>query len=49
MAITGGLADSVAVDGHVVLHQPDGLLFDQAAALPLNYLTARSRSPGVRS
>jgi NADPH2:quinone reductase len=37
---TGGLAESVAVDGHLVFPLPDGLPFDKAAALPLNYLTA---------
>jgi NADPH2:quinone reductase len=40
MPITGGLAESVAVDGHMVFPLPDGLPFDKAAALPLNYLTA---------
>src|SRR3954468_2082613 len=39
MPITGGLAESVAVDGHMVFPLPDGLPFDKAAALPLNYLT----------
>jgi NADPH2:quinone reductase len=40
MPTTGGLAESVAVDGHLVFPMPDGLPFDKAAALPLNYLTA---------
>ena len=40
MPITGGLAETVAVDGHMVFRLPDGLPFDKAAALPLNYLTA---------
>ncbi|MFP5370104.1 MAG: NADPH:quinone oxidoreductase family protein [Actinomycetes bacterium] len=40
MPITGGLAESVAVDRHLVFRLPDGLPFDKAAALPLNYLTA---------
>src|SRR3954471_2658330 len=40
MPITGGLAESVAVDGHMVFPLPDGLPFEKAAALPLNYLTA---------
>jgi NADPH:quinone reductase len=39
MPITGGLAESVAVDGHMVFPLPDGLPFDKAATLPLNYLT----------
>jgi NADPH2:quinone reductase len=40
MPITDGLGESVAVDGHLVFPLPDGLPFDKAAALPLNYLTA---------
>ena len=40
LPMTGGLAGSVAVDGHLVFPLPDGLPFDKAAALPLNYLTA---------
>jgi NADPH:quinone reductase len=40
MPVTGGFAESVAVDGHLVFPLPDGLPFDKAAALPLNYLTA---------
>src|SRR3954471_11530267 len=40
MPITGGLAERVAVDAHLVFPLPDGLPFDKAAALPLNYLTA---------
>ena len=39
MPMTGGFADSVAVDGHMVFPLPDGLPFDKAAAMPLNYLT----------
>ena len=38
--VTGGLAESVAVDGRMVFPLPGGLPFDKAAALPLNYLTA---------
>ena len=41
MPITGGFAGSVAVDGHMVFPIPDGLPFDKAAALPLNYLTVQ--------
>src|SRR3954447_124077 len=40
MPITGGLAERVAVDAHLVFPLPDGLPSDKAAALPLNYLTA---------
>src|SRR4051795_3187971 len=40
MPITGGLAETVAVDARMVFPLPDGLPFDKAAALPLNYLTA---------
>src|SRR3954452_1109431 len=40
MPITCSLTESVAVDGHMVFQLPDGLPFDKAAALPLNYLTA---------
>jgi NADPH2:quinone reductase len=40
MPMIGGLAETVAVDAHVVFPLPDGLPFDKAAALPLNYLTA---------
>src|SRR5215213_234427 len=40
MPITGGLAQSVAVDTRMVFPLPDGLPLDKAAALPLNYLTA---------
>src|SRR5215213_10671000 len=35
----GGLAETVAVDAHMVFPLPDGVPFDKAAALPLNYLT----------
>ncbi|WP_233517624.1 NADPH:quinone oxidoreductase family protein [Geodermatophilus marinus] len=37
---TGGLAETVAVDGSMVFPLPDGVPSDRAAALPLNYLTA---------
>src|SRR3954451_497297 len=40
MPITGGLAESVAVDAHLVFPLSDGLPSDKAAPLPLNYLTA---------
>src|SRR4051794_27613939 len=40
MPVTGGLAETVAVDRHMVFPLPDGLPFDKAAVLPLNYLTA---------
>src|SRR3954469_13806080 len=40
MPITGGLAETVAVDARMVFPVPDGLPFDKAAVLPLNYLTA---------
>ncbi len=40
MPVTGGLAEVVAVDEHLVFPLPDGVPFDTAAALPLNYLTA---------
>jgi hypothetical protein len=39
MAIIGGFAETVAVDAHRVFPLPDGVPFDKAAALPLNYLT----------
>ncbi|MFD2091720.1 NADPH:quinone oxidoreductase family protein [Blastococcus deserti] len=39
MPMTGGFAETVAVDGHMVFPLPDGVPFDEAAALPLNYLT----------
>ncbi len=39
MPRTGGFAETVAVDGHMVFPLPDGVPFDKAAALPLNYLT----------
>ncbi len=39
MPITGGLAETVAVDSHMVFSLPDSVPFDKAAALPLNYLT----------
>ena len=40
MPMVGGLAETVAVDAHMVFPLPDGVPFDKAAALPLNYLTA---------
>src|SRR5215213_8655641 len=39
MPVVGGLAETVAVDGHMVFPLPDGVPFDKAATLPLNYLT----------
>jgi NADPH2:quinone reductase len=39
MPITGGLAESVAVDSTMVFPLPDDMPFDKGAALPLNYLT----------
>jgi NADPH2:quinone reductase len=39
MPVVGGLAETVAVDAHMVFPLPDGVPFDKAAALPLNYLT----------
>jgi NADPH2:quinone reductase len=35
----GGFAEAVAVDASMVFPLPDGVPFDKAAALPLNYLT----------
>src|SRR5215213_1405615 len=40
MPFTGGFAETVAVDAGMVFPLPDGVPFDTAAALPLNYLTA---------
>src|SRR5919112_1296063 len=40
MPTIGGFAETVAVDTHMVFPLPDGVPFDRAAALPLNYLTA---------
>jgi NADPH2:quinone reductase len=40
MPMTGGFAETVAVDGSMVFPLPDGLPLDKAAALPLNYLAA---------
>jgi NADPH2:quinone reductase len=37
----GGGADLVAVDAEAVFALPDGLSFEKAAALPMNYLTAQ--------
>ena len=37
----GGGADLVAVDAEAVFPLPDGLSFEKAAALPMNYLTAQ--------
>jgi NADPH2:quinone reductase len=39
MPTIGGLAETVAVDTHMVFPLPDTVPFDRAAALPLNYLT----------
>jgi NADPH2:quinone reductase len=39
MPVVGGLAETVAVDAHMVFPLPDGVPHDKAAALPLNYLT----------
>jgi NADPH:quinone reductase len=39
MPTTGGFAETVAVDAGMVFPLPDGVPFDTAAALPLNYLT----------
>jgi NADPH:quinone reductase len=39
MPIVGGFAEAVAVDAQMVFPLPDGIPFDKAAALPLNYLT----------
>lgn len=39
MPSLGGLAETVAVDSHMVFPLPDQVPFDKAAALPLNYLT----------
>jgi NADPH:quinone reductase len=39
MPIVGGFAEAVAVDAQMVFPLPDGMPFDKAAALPLNYLT----------
>jgi len=38
--VVGGMAETVAVDAHRVFPLPDGVPLDEAAALPLNYLTA---------
>ncbi|WP_448612762.1 NADPH:quinone oxidoreductase family protein [Modestobacter sp. URMC 112] len=39
MPVTGGLAETVAVDPEMVFPLPDEVPFDAGAALPLNYLT----------
>jgi NADPH:quinone reductase len=39
MPVVGGFAETVAVDAHMVFPLPDGVPFDKAATLPLNYLT----------
>ena len=39
MPVTGGFAETVAVDAYMVFPLPDGVPFDKGAALPLNYLT----------
>jgi len=36
----GGYAEAVRVDRHYVWEKPEGLTFEQAAVLPLNYITA---------
>jgi NADPH:quinone reductase len=41
MPVTGGLAETVAVDARMVFPVPDAVRLDKAAALPLNYLTAQ--------
>ena len=39
ITVVGGFAELAAVDAHLVFPLPDGVPFDKAAALPLNYLT----------
>src|SRR4051812_31506816 len=39
MPVTGGFAETVAVDADMVFPLPDDVPFDKGAALPLNYLT----------
>ena len=39
MPVLGGLAETVAVDAHLVFPLPGDVPFDKAAALPLNYLS----------
>jgi len=39
MPVLGGFAETVVVDPDMVFPLPDGVPFDKAAALPLNYLT----------
>jgi NADPH:quinone reductase len=39
MPVLGGLAETVAVDAHMVFPLPDTVPFDKGAALALNYLT----------
>ncbi|GAB3324143.1 NADPH:quinone oxidoreductase family protein [Geodermatophilus aquaeductus] len=39
MPVTGGFAETVAVDADMVFPLPDGVPFDKGSALPLNYLT----------
>ncbi|MFY0407105.1 NADPH:quinone oxidoreductase family protein [Solicola sp. PLA-1-18] len=40
MSMLGGFGEQVVADPGLVLPLPDGLSFEKAAALPLNYLTA---------
>ena len=39
ISVVGGFAETVAIDANLVFPLPDDVPFDQAAALPLNYLT----------
>ena len=39
MPVTGGFAETVAVDADMVFPLPENVPFDKAAAIPLNYLT----------
>jgi NADPH:quinone reductase len=39
LPVTGGFAETVDVDPHMVFPLPDDVPFDKGAALPLNYLT----------
>ncbi len=40
LAAFSAYAERVAVPANLVFHLPDGVLFDDAAAIPVNYLTA---------
>ena len=40
LPVTGGFAETVAVDADMVFPLPDDVPFEEAAALPMNYLTA---------